>query len=203
MRNEYFKDALTLTEEDKVKTHQQYITLYRTAINRKKPLKERVDSFKQAAQLAYDQGYKFLYLENHCRPFIRIKEANRSVHERYDYTSYYTHLSQQEFIPKMSQDELNRIKQHYIRISPVSTATRHAANLLYQAAILLPKNSTEAATLLWQAGDWTRSDPQVADKYYKALVNRCGSTALGRICDDRRWFITETERANLEQSITR
>ena len=31
-------------------------------------------------------------------------------------------------------------------------------------------------------------DPAAADRFYKALVRRCGRTALGRQADELRWF---------------
>lgn len=31
-------------------------------------------------------------------------------------------------------------------------------------------------------------EPTTADRLYKALVNRCGNTALGNEADRRRWF---------------
>ena len=32
------------------------------------------------------------------------------------------------------------------------------------------------------------AEPKKADKFYKALVRRCGKTALGREANRRRWF---------------
>lgn len=64
-----------------------------------------------------------------------------------------------------------------------------AADLAWQAAQLLPDNSTELATLLVEAGGWIKArDPQAADRFYKALVNRCPDTDYGREAKRLRWF---------------
>ena len=43
--------------------------------------------------------------------------------------------------------------------------------------------------MLWQAGTWLKSrDPKAADRFYKALVRRCGTTRLGQEADRLRWF---------------
>lgn len=64
-----------------------------------------------------------------------------------------------------------------------------AADLAWQAAQLLPDNSTELVELLIEAGSWLKArDPQAADRFYKALVNRCPDTDAGRVARAKRWF---------------
>lgn len=64
-----------------------------------------------------------------------------------------------------------------------------AADLAWEAAQLLPDNSTELVNLLMEAGGWIKArDPQAADRFYKALVNRCPDTDLGRAARAKRWF---------------
>ncbi|MEO1369736.1 MAG: hypothetical protein AAFX50_21350, partial [Acidobacteriota bacterium] len=54
---------------------------------------------------------------------------------------------------------------------------------------LLPDQSEQTARVLATAGTWLKNlDPDRADRFYKALVRRCGETALGREADRRRWF---------------
>jgi len=67
---------------------------------------------------------------------------------------------------------------------------RHAAaNLGWQAAQLMPDNDPETARVLCLAGSWLKNrDPKSADRFYKALVNRCPETELGRRADQLRWF---------------
>lgn len=73
-----------------------------------------------------------------------------------------------------------------------------AANLAWEAAQLMPDNSDETARVLWQGGTWIKyADPQAADVFYKALVRRCGNTALGEAADRRRWFPFLDEQGNI------
>lgn len=88
-----------------------------------------------------------------------------------------------------SDDEITRA------IVPAATPNRRfhyryqAADLAWEAAQLLPDNSTELVNLLMDAGNWLKArDPQAADRFYKALVNRCPDTDLGRDAKRLRWF---------------
>ncbi len=64
-----------------------------------------------------------------------------------------------------------------------------AADLAWQAAELMPDTSHETARVLCIAGSWLKlRDPKAADRFYKALVRRCGNTPLGREADRLRWF---------------
>jgi hypothetical protein len=191
MRNDYFKDAKIYIQDKHLNIYDEYVAFYRIGINKALPKKARAEALESASSIYQQHGRDLFYLENGCRPFARISAAGRTTHKKYDLTAYFGKPlpSASEFTPKITPDELNRIKQNYVRISPVSTKDRNAANLLYRAAILLPKNDSRAAKLLWQAGDWTRADPKVADKYYQALVMRCPKTPLGKACEKRRWFL--------------
>ncbi len=67
-----------------------------------------------------------------------------------------------------------------------------AANLAWDAAVLMPDQKSETALVLWQAGTWLKvADPVAADRFYKALVRRCGRTLLGQEADRKRWFPSE------------
>lgn len=64
-----------------------------------------------------------------------------------------------------------------------------AGDIAWEAAQLLPDNSTELTALLITAGGWLKArDPQAADRFYKALVNRCPDTDAGREARRLRWF---------------
>jgi photosystem II stability/assembly factor-like uncharacterized protein len=86
-------------------------------------------------------------------------------------------------------DELDRARRH----APDPDAQYHyryqAAELAFEAAKLMPDNSDETARVLCTAGSWIKYlDPKKADPIYKALVRRCGKTAIGRQADLMRWF---------------
>ncbi|MBM4100438.1 MAG: hypothetical protein FJ260_10930 [Planctomycetes bacterium] len=79
----------------------------------------------------------------------------------------------------------------------VPTHVRHmryrAAELAWRASLLLPDEDPFTAEVLCEAGRWLAPhDPKSADRFYKSLVRRCGSTALGAEADRRRWFPPRT-----------
>jgi tetratricopeptide (TPR) repeat protein len=64
-----------------------------------------------------------------------------------------------------------------------------AADLAWRAAQLMPDQSPETAAVLTEAGLWLAGKhPDRADRFYKALVRRCGRTELGAEADRLRWF---------------
>ena len=84
--------------------------------------------------------------------------------------------------------ELNRLAA-----TPVPTLRFHyryrAADLAWWAASLMPNDSEDTAKILVEAGGWLKDrDPAAADKFYKALVIRCGNTVLGQAAAKVHWF---------------
>lgn len=70
----------------------------------------------------------------------------------------------------------------------------NAADLMWECAQLLPNNDELLAQALWYGGTYIAiDDPQGADKFYKALVRRCGKLPIGQDADKRRWFPPKPE----------
>jgi hypothetical protein len=66
---------------------------------------------------------------------------------------------------------------------------------MWECARLLPDNDPLAASALWHGGDYLKvNDPQAADRFYKALVNRCWELPVGQEADRLRWFPAEAPR---------
>jgi tetratricopeptide (TPR) repeat protein len=88
----------------------------------------------------------------------------------------------------ISRDEEDRVRQ----TAATNTAWYYrfiAADLAWEAVTLMPNQDATTAHRLWLAGTWLKNvAPEVADRFYKALVRRCGRTALGREADRKRWF---------------
>jgi len=64
-----------------------------------------------------------------------------------------------------------------------------AAELAWEAAALMPDEKPETATVLYTAGRWMRSkDSQMAGRFYKALVRRCGTTDIGKRAKEAKWL---------------
>ena len=77
--------------------------------------------------------------------------------------------------------------------APLIVRDRHypfiAAEHAWQAALLMPDGDAATARILCLGGSWIKyRDPKAADRFYKALVTRCGATDLGRRAVQRKWF---------------
>ncbi len=85
-----------------------------------------------------------------------------------------------EEIKEAPQKEHEEDMRHYRYI---------AADHAWSAVQLMPDQSDETAKKLCQAGSSLKYiNPEEADRFYKALVNRCGSTELGKAADEKHWF---------------
>ncbi len=92
-------------------------------------------------------------------------------------------------VAKPREDELARALAH--RAAPARRFHYRyvACELAWEAAALLPDGSDETAEVLRTAGTWLGArDPEYAERFYKALVRRCGKTRLGREAARIRWF---------------
>ena len=64
----------------------------------------------------------------------------------------------------------------------------------------MPDQDDHTAAVLCEAGSWVKfSDPQRADRFYKALVIRCGYTELGTAADRKRWFPKMNSEGHLDE----
>ena len=88
-----------------------------------------------------------------------------------------------------SADEEARWARHRIEPDKRFHYRYIASEIAWRAAELLPDGSDRTAHILCQAGSWLKTqDPDYADRFYKALVIRCGQTELGQEADRIRWF---------------
>ena len=104
-----------------------------------------------------------------------------------------------------SADEISRAEAHGSRpeerwhYREVSKQLKiQAAGLYWDAAQALPDNTDETARLLVRGGTiMDRYDTAGAERYYKALVHRCGRTVIGQQADKLRWFPKLDAQGNL------
>ncbi|HIG28774.1 MAG TPA: hypothetical protein EYQ50_13620 [Verrucomicrobiales bacterium] len=92
-------------------------------------------------------------------------------------------------ILRPTDEEVKRVNR--TRVSPFKRYHYRflAADIAWEALKLMPDDTMETAKVFCEAGAWIkRLDPQAADRFYKALVNRCGNTRIGRVADQQRWF---------------
>lgn len=105
--------------------------------------------------------------------------------------------SSQAKINLADTNEIKRASSHGVDPGKRFHYRYQAAELVWEAAMLMPDNSDETARVLCAAGTWLKvRDPQAADKFYKALVRRCRKTAIGNQADKMRWFPVLDENGN-------
>lgn len=87
------------------------------------------------------------------------------------------------------QDELYRVSLH--RPTPVKRwhYLYESVDHAWRACQLMPDNDELTARRICEAGTWIKyRDPEAADRFYKALVGRCGNTSLGKEAARLRWL---------------
>jgi len=142
-----------------------------------------------AAQLARHRGIELLGTE--VEPDWRAyggyyTDSPATAVRQHDYPGELGVPSKEEFRRAAGHFPEPNVRWHYRYI-----AVDHA----WEAASLMPDNDDETAQMLCVAGSWIKGrDPEGADKFYKALVRRCGQTPLGVEAEKLRWFpkVTET-----------
>ena len=157
----------------------KYVTALRTGHDAGKSAAERAAALWEAAQKTRWWGMTLLSTEGEpdCHDVDGFYEASLSISNRFASTNLVTAAERQ----RAAQPPAGiNMRFHY----------RHlAANLAWDAAELMPDESTATARVLCEAGTWLKDrDPQAADRFYKALVKRCGTTELGKAADKKRWF---------------
>ena len=141
----------------------------------------------KAARIARHDGMYLLGTER--EPDYRIGSGNYGEANPVSVNEAAKTLRKHAGAYKASRDEAAR----YVQSAAYPNKRFHyryiAADLAWQAAGLMPNNDPQTAQVLYEAGMWLKDrDPQAADRFYKALVRRCGKTPLGQAADAKRWF---------------
>ncbi len=94
-----------------------------------------------------------------------------------------------EGVNRAAPDELQRAADHRPQPDRRFHYRYRAADLAWDAAKLMPDQSDQTALILVTAGNWIKAlDPKGAERFYKALVSRCGKTELGKQASVKRWL---------------
>ncbi|MCF7955336.1 MAG: hypothetical protein K9M75_06005 [Phycisphaerae bacterium] len=89
----------------------------------------------------------------------------------------------------VSKDEQKKIQMHTITPELRFHYRYKAVDLAWRASKLMDDQSDETARVLCIAGSWmVGRDQEAADRFYKSMVRRCGTTELGKEADKLRWF---------------
>jgi hypothetical protein len=147
--------------------------------------KKRAQAFWRAAQLVREEGMVLMGAE--LEPDFGIWGGSFSnggaAEER---------AKSAERLFGMTNEEKERLANIPMPLKRFSYRYR-AADLAWWAASLLPNDSDETAAILDTAGSWLKSrDPGEANRFYQALVIRCGRTKLGKAAADLHWFPPHT-----------
>jgi hypothetical protein len=111
--------------------------------------------------------------------------------DNFQYGGAYPDRNPSAWLEHATADVRQRVLAHEKEIKPLQRFhyRYRAADLAWDAASKLPDNNDDAALILCEAGTWLKQrDPVAADRFYKALVRRCGETDLGKEADRIRWF---------------
>ncbi len=94
-----------------------------------------------------------------------------------------------EGVNRAAPNELERTTGNQPRPNRRFHYRYRAADLAWDAAKLMPDQSEQTALVLAMAGNWIKNlDPKGAERFYKALVSRCGKTTLGKQASAKRWL---------------
>lgn len=169
----------------------QYIAAIRAGHDTNLTRGQRADQFWAAAQIAREHGDDLLGTELDPDHMIYggsfefgAKVKSRMPPEKKD-----SYVGTEGPLDLASSDEVARVHRH--RPSPYKRwhYRYNAADHAWNAAKLMDNNTEELAQRLQAAGMWLAAkDPQAADRFYKAMVRRCGQTELGKEADRLRWF---------------
>jgi hypothetical protein len=147
------------------------------------PPRERAAGLWQAARITRGLGLELLGTE--VEPDWRVHNGNFEA--GIGITTRTVRIKVKAL--RATSDELARARQHHPEPEERYHYRYTAAEIGWQAARLLPNNDDLTARILWESGTWLKYlDPDFADRFYKALVNRCRKTALGAAADRKRWF---------------
>ncbi len=181
-----WQEARQYYPENLQRVFDQYVEGVRKGRDRSLIASARADFYWDAANIARHQGMELMGTElepdwSECGgnydPYgpssMRLKHPGYSV------------------VVRWGRDETDRIVRHKEEVQPYERLHYRyiAADLAWSSAELMPDESDETARRLCIAGSWIKMRaPQAADRFYKAMVNRCRSTDLGRQADLLRWF---------------
>ena len=157
----------------------KYVTALRTGRDNAKPAAERAAALFEAARQARWWGMSLLSTEGdpdfHC------------VEGQYELGSTLSNRLKYEDL--VTCTERQRAEEPPTSITARFHYRYLAANLAWEAAALMPDNNDGTARVLYEAGTWLKNrDPKSADRFYKALVKRCGTTELGKTAGKKHWF---------------
>ena len=174
----------------------EYVAARKLGADPRQPRARRADALWRAAKITRWLGMElfgtddepdwYVYSGDFEGESYRDDRLGRPpAHDAWQGTSPAASLTQ---IPPASQNEQRRIAKDQVRPESRYHYRYPAADLAWQAATLMPDQQDSTAHVLAAAGWWLESveDDKAADRFYQAIVRRCGQTDLGRQADKTR-----------------
>ncbi len=181
-REKRWQEARGYYPDESREVFDRYTKAYMAGHDRSKSKAYRAEALVEAAWLARRNGSELLGTE------LEPDWARLVGGSEIGSTASVQAAKAAKVVPS-SGDERRRLQQSVGLRKPWRCYRYIAADLAWEAAELMPNESEETAQVLCAAGSWLKArDPKAADRFYKALVRRCGSTPLGKKAAELRWF---------------
>jgi hypothetical protein len=159
----------------------RFVTLLRAGRDSAQPATLRATSLMEAARVLRHEGMELRGTE--LSPDFAIWDGSYEGGNMLAVRAQLpAHLAptQDEFWRASAQDTGRGQRYHYRYC---------AADLAWEAIALMPDETDATARALIEAGGWLkRRDAPAANRFYQALVKRCGTTPLGRAAAAQHWF---------------
>lgn len=202
-----WEKAMKYYPEDILKTAKDYSRFLREGQNVKNSNRKRAENLIAAARLARQQGMELMGTE--VEPdwtayggHFRFRGATESRLADQHNTNFPQAPASLVKVLSAGKDEKQRAARHAPRPEERFHYRYIAADLMWQAAKWLPDNDPLLAQALYEGGMCiAQRDPGAADKFYKALVRRCGRLPIGQEADRRKWFPPGFEVTNPEKPV--
>jgi hypothetical protein len=143
----------------------------------------RVEALRAAAQTTRHHGLELIGTE--CAPDWAIHGGDYTdgltMEHRQDKWEHKLLAPLEEEIQRATETRLDPFRRFHYRYL--------AADIAWEALEMMPDNTPETARYLCEVGAWIKyQDPSFANRFYKALVQRCSETPIGRAAKQLRWF---------------
>lgn len=177
------EEAMRYFSADTREIYAGYIAHVRAGFEASLSATERADAFWRAARIVREHGMELIGTELEPDYAIWGGDYDWQQNTVADRLALHGPLA-----PPAAERERTEDGNHKLPTKRFSHRYR-AADLAWWAASLLPNDDERTAGILTTAGEWLRwRDPSAANRFYQALVIRCGNTPAGRAAAEKRWF---------------
>ena len=165
---------------DQQENFRRYVEALRRGNDAKIPGPQRAEALWAAAQLTRNEGLALLGTESD--PDWAVLDGNfdlgKTASDR-----------PKEGVNRAAEDELQRATRNIPQPDKRFHYRYRAADLAWNAAQLMPDQAQQTALALATAGNWIKNlDAKGAQRFYQALVSRCGKTDLGKKAIAKKWL---------------